>query len=55
MTWELLPRILDAVELMSFTFFDFSSMIVSANNQHSGSLLRKYLVFSFKFSLWMNG
>ena len=55
MAWELVPRILDATRLTSFTFFDFGSVIVSANSQSSGSLHRKFLVFSFKISLWMDG
>ena len=53
--WELLPSILDATEFTAFTFFDFNSMVVSANSQYSGSLQRKFFVFSFRFSLWMTG
>lgn len=38
-----------------FTFLNFNSMVVSANIQYSGSLQRKFFVFSFRLSLWMAG
>lgn len=52
---ELLPKSLDACWLTSLTFFDFKSRIVLANKQNSGSLHKKFLVFSLIFSLYKEG
>ena len=52
---ELLPKSLDAGWLTSLTFFDFKSRIVLTNKRNSGSLQKKFLVFSLSFSLYKAG